>query len=300
MKRFYLTIIIVANALTIQAQQDVTVSGSIQSDMLLSTQNKDDATSNDDFMTNTYADVLLQSQYVDAGTRFEYMEHPLPGFENDFKGWGVPHFWVKGKFNKVELTAGTFYEQFGSGFILRSYEERSLGIDNSLLGGRIVVKPMNGLTLKVLSGKQRHYWKWDGGLVSGADAEVSLDEWVPSLQQHDTRLSLGASWVNKYEKDEDIFVDPTHRLNLPKFVNAWESCSHALRLLLQEGIERPAPGQAQRQHVVPQSAQSFGHFDVHQSPACLHPRPHLRSCRSLSLCHTVGRGRMGLSGRDWL
>ena len=104
MKRFYLTIIIVANALTIQAQQDVTVSGSIQSDMLLSTQNKDDATSNDDFMTNTYADVLLQSQYVDAGTRFEYMEHPLPGFENDFKGWGVPHFWVKGKFNKVELT----------------------------------------------------------------------------------------------------------------------------------------------------------------------------------------------------
>ena len=130
-------------------QQDVTVSGSIQSDMLLSTQNKDDATSSDDFMTNTYADVLLQSQYVDAGTRFEYMEHPLPGFEKDFKGWGVPHFWVKGKLNKVELTAGTFYEQFGSGFILRTYEERSLGIDNSLRGGRLVVRPVKGVQLNV-------------------------------------------------------------------------------------------------------------------------------------------------------
>lgn len=222
MKRSFFTIILATSVLTIHAQQDITVSGSIQSDMLLSTQDKDEATTSDDFMTNTYADVLLQSQYVDAGTRFEYMEHPLPGFEKDFKGWGVPHFWVKGKLNKVELTAGTFYEQFGSGFILRSYEERSLGIDNSFLGGRIAVKPANGITIKALSGKQRHYWKWDGGLVSGADAEVSLDEWFTHLQQHDTRLSLGASWVNKYEKDEDIFVDPTHRLNLPKYVNAWD------------------------------------------------------------------------------
>ena len=209
--------------LTAQGQQDVTVSGSVQSDMLLSTQNEENKQNESgDFMTNTYLDVLLQSRHIDAGARMEYMEHPLPGFENDFKGWGLPHFWVKGQFDKVELTAGTFYEQFGSGFILRSYEERSLGIDNSLLGGRLVIKPMNGITLKALSGKQRHYWKWDGGLVSGADAEVSLDEWIPSLQQHDTRLSLGASWVNKYEKDEDIFVDPTHRLNLPKYVNAWD------------------------------------------------------------------------------
>ena len=210
-------------SMTAQEQQGVTLSGSVQSDILVpQNDERTGAEKTGDLLTNTYVDLLLQSRYVDAGIRMEYMEHPLPGFENDFKGWGVPHFWVKGKFNKVELTAGTFYEQFGSGFILRSYEERSLGIDNSLLGGRIVVKPMNGLTLKVLSGKQRHYWKWDGGLVSGADAEVSLDEWVPSLQQHDTRLSLGASWVNKYEKDEDIFVDPTHRLNLPKFVNAWD------------------------------------------------------------------------------
>ena len=223
MKRLLLSFITVCcSVISYGQQQDVTVSGSIQSDMLLSTQNKADVSNHDDFMTNTYADVLLHSQYIDAGTRMEYMEHPLPGFENDFKGWGVPHFWVKGKLNKVELTAGTFYEQFGSGFILRSYEERSLGIDNSLLGGRIVLKPMNGVTLKALSGKQRHYWKWDGGLVSGADAEVNLEEWFSGLQQHDTHLSLGASWVNKYEKDEDIFVDPTHRLNLPKYVNAWD------------------------------------------------------------------------------
>ena len=206
-----------------EEQKGVTLSGSVQSDMLIPQSDKDiGATKTDDFVTNTYVDLLLQSKHVDAGARLEYLEHPLPGFENDFKGWGVPHFWVKGKLGCAELTAGTFYEQFGSGFVLRTYEERSLGIDNSLLGGRLVLKPMKGMTLKVLSGKQRRYWSWNGGLVSGADAEVSLDEWIPSMQQHDTRLSLGASWVNKYEKDEDIFADPTHRYNLPRYVNAWD------------------------------------------------------------------------------
>ena len=202
----------------------LTFSGSIQSDMLVP--QKDKATGAEktgDFLTNTYADLLLQSKYVDAGVRLEFMEYPLPGFNDEgFDGWGVPHFWVKGRVGKFELTGGTFYEQFGSGFILRAYEERSLGIDNSLLGGRVQVKPFKGITLKALSGVQRHYWKWNKSLVSGADAEIHLDEWIPRMQQLDTRLMMGFSWVNKYEAKEDIYADPTHRYNFPKFVNAWD------------------------------------------------------------------------------
>ena len=145
------------------AQSDkLSVTGNVQSDMLVP---QNDATigaeKEEAFQTNTYASVQLASKYADAGLRFEYLQHPLPGFENDFKGWGLPYFFAKGKLKWAELTAGTFYEQFGSGFILRTYEERSLGIDNSLLGGRLVVKPFNGVTLKALSGCQRNYWKWN-------------------------------------------------------------------------------------------------------------------------------------------
>ena len=207
-------------------KQDITLSGSIQSDIQIPQSDKEiGAEKTGDFLTNTYADLLLQSRYVDAGVRLEYMEHPLPGFENDFKGWGVPNFWVKGKLGKVELTAGTFYEQFGSGFILRTYEERSLGIDNSLLGARMVVKPVEGLTLKALSGKQRRYWNWNKSLISGVDAEINLDEFIPAMQQHDTRLMVGASWVNKYEsKDEKINfpTSTTYFVNFPRYVNAWD------------------------------------------------------------------------------
>ena len=114
--RLWLVIIGLCCGLSIPAQEQngVTLSGSVQSDILLpQNDDKTGAQKTEDLLTNTYLDLMLQSRYVDAGVRLEYLEHPLPGFENDFKGWGVPHFWVKGHLGCAELTAGTFYEQFG-------------------------------------------------------------------------------------------------------------------------------------------------------------------------------------------
>ena len=210
-------------ALPAQEADKARLSGSIQSDILLpQSDSKTGAEKTDDLLTNTYVELQLDHKYVEAGLRLEYLEHPLPGFENDFKGWGVPHFFIKGKLKGAELTAGTFYEQFGSGFILRTYEERSLGIDNALLGGRLVARPTAGVAIKALTGRQRNYWQWNKSWVTGADVELNLDEWLSGLRQKDIRLMVGASWVNKYEKQEDIMPDPTHRLNLPKYVNSWD------------------------------------------------------------------------------
>jgi hypothetical protein len=226
--RLHILLLAVLMPCLIHAQDDnrkVVVSGSIQSDVLFPEEDTSIGAYKDDdkAKTNTYVDLKAQSQYVDAGARFEYLDHPLPGYENDFKGWGIRHYYLKGKLKNAELTLGSFYEQFGSGFILRTYEERALGIDNSLLGGRLVVRPVKGMTLKALSGVQRRYWHYNDALVSGADAEVNIDEWLPSLSEHDTRLMIGASWVNKKEDDgEVIFADPTHQLRLPEFVNAWD------------------------------------------------------------------------------
>ncbi len=206
-----------------QSARKITLSGSVQSDNLIPTGKQDDG-SNEDFRSNTYIDLNAGSKYVDAGLRFEYLDHPLPGFENDFKGWGVPYYYIKGKLKNVELTLGTFYEQFGSGFILRTYEERSLGIDNSLLGGRIVATPFKGVRLKALSGEQRRYWAHNDSWITGADAELNLDEWFKGLSDHGTRLMIGGSWVNNHEKASHnaIFADPTHQLVLPENVNAWD------------------------------------------------------------------------------
>ena len=206
------------------ASAQITLSGSIQSDMLVPETDDDiGARKTEDFQTNTYVNLHLDHRLFEAGARLEYLEHPLPGFDDSgFDGWGVPHFYVKGKADWGELTAGTFYEQFGSGFILRTYEERTLGIDNALLGGRLVLKPARGVTVKALGGRQRRYWEWNHSFVSGADAEVNIDAWSPAMQLKGVRMALGASWVNKYEQSEDIMADATHRLNLPEYVNAWD------------------------------------------------------------------------------
>lgn len=230
MRKIILTFTIISlslsTAIAQEEQKGVTLSGSIQSDVLLPQDDeKIGAKKTDDFLTNTYIDLQLLSKHIDAGARLEYLEHPLPGFENDFKGWGLPNFWVKGKLGSNELTLGTFYEQFGSGFILRTYEERSLGIDNSLLGGRLVLKPTPGVVLKALSGRQRRYWDWNRALISGADAELSIDEWIPAMQTKGVHLMLGGSWVNKYENPSDkekVYADYTHYIRYPKYVNSWD------------------------------------------------------------------------------
>lgn len=209
------------------AFSQVTVSGSIQSDILIPEDDEKIGTehSKDKVLTNTYVDLNLGSKYVDAGARFEFLKYPLPGYEPDFKGWGVPHFYVKGHYKNVELTVGDYYEQFGSGFILRTYEERSLGIDNALRGARLSYKPVNGVSIKALTGKQRRYWHHNDALVSGVDVEVGLDQFIKSLENHDTHITIGGSWVNKHEDADDdaIFVDATHKLNLPEYVNAWDA-----------------------------------------------------------------------------
>lgn len=210
----------------------ITVSGSIQSDILIPQDDDKIGTeeTNDWALTNTYADVSVMSKHIDGGARFEFLKHPLPGFEKDFKGWGVPNIYLKAHFKNWNLTLGNFYEQFGSGFILRTYEERSLGVDNSLLGGRLVINPLPGVAIKALSGKQRHYWSYNDAWVSGGDVEFGLDQWFKTMSEHGTYLTLGASWVNKYESDEDIMTDATHKLNLPTYVNAFD-----VRANLQKG-----------------------------------------------------------------
>ncbi len=241
MKRIALLIFNFSFLIATQSVAQVSVTGSVQSDMLLP--NKDVETGfvkgsptgyEDNFMTNTYADVTLQSKYVDAGVRFEFTQFPLPGYNdmaNDFKGWGIPNVYVKGKLKNLEITGGSFYEQFGSGFILRTYEERSLGIDNSLLGGRVVYTPYKGIRLKALAGVQRTYWKLEKNAITGADVELDIDEWSKSMQERGLRFGLGASWVNKHEDaDQIVMADATHRYNFPAFVNAFDA-----RVRLQQG-----------------------------------------------------------------
>ena len=211
-----------------QKSDQVVVHGSIQSDILLPQEDNKIGTGTykDDVLTNTYADLSVAYKQFEVGGRFEFLEHPLPGFENDFKGWGVPHFYAK--YNpcaELEVTLGDFYDQFGSGFIFRSYEERSLGIDNSVRGVRIAATPLKGVRFKFIEGVQRRYWDWDtDSWITGTDLEVNLDQYSQKMRDNNITWMVGGSYVLlNYDKDKQILVPGTnYELNMPSNVHAFD------------------------------------------------------------------------------
>lgn len=224
------------------------LSGSVQSDWLVAENDEAIGANKDDYrgtlLGNTYINLNFDSKYVTAGVRFETMEKPLPGYENladtkPFYGTGLPYFQVTASNHKwIEATAGTFYEQFGSGFVLRAYEERTIGIDNSILGGRVVLTPYKGIRLKMLGGIQRYHFSWnDDNPVFGADLELELSQWSKALTEKGHVLTFGVSGVTRYDDEtkrnfrtfyfnpnesQPILNSQTITLNLPKQVSAMD------------------------------------------------------------------------------
>lgn len=173
-------------------------------------------------LMNARADILYTNGDFSAGMRFEMYQNPLLGFDARYKGQGLANYFVSYNGEKLSVTAGNFYEQFGSGMILRAYEDRYLGLDNSLFGLNVQYRPNAGVTLKAVAGKQRVFWDYGEGLVRGVDGEVDLGSVIKPLGETKFRATLGAGFVSKYEEDETVpsAANPEMRLNLPLNVGA--------------------------------------------------------------------------------
>lgn len=148
-----------------------------------------------------------------AGVRFESYEKALLGIDQGFNDGGgrsgIPYKFASYLDDNMEITLGNFYEQFGNGLTLRVFEDRNLGLDNSLEGFRVRYAPMKGVYLKGLFGKQRFYWSLGPGIVRGGDAEFAIHELWEPLSSSGWMITAGGSFVSRYQEDQD----PT--LNLP-------------------------------------------------------------------------------------
>lgn len=172
-------------------------------------------------LMNAFANVLYTQGNFNAGIRFESYINPILGYDKRYKGTGVPYWFASWEKESFGITVGHFYEQFGSGMTLRSYEERNLGYDNAIKGARIVFKPYQGIVLKGLIGTQRFFWEQGPGIVRGLDGEFALNDIFNNTSENMPRLTLGGSFVSKYEPDADILVNGNEILILPENVAAF-------------------------------------------------------------------------------
>ncbi|MFC2104185.1 DUF6029 family protein [Bacteroidota bacterium] len=164
---------------------------------------------------NSYANFTFIKGGFTAGLRYEGYMDALLGYDYEYNGVGVPYRYITYQNEDLEVTVGSFYEQFGSGLIFRSYEDKSLGYDNAMDGIKLKYNPHKGIYLKGFTGKQRSYFDQGPGIVRGIDGEFFINDIFRSLNEFKSQFIVGGSFVSKFQKDEDP------RFHLPENVGAF-------------------------------------------------------------------------------
>jgi len=168
---------------------------------------------------NSFANINYRNSFFKAGVRFESYLPVLLGYPQRFKGSGLGYRYAGYSSKSLEVTVGNFYDQFGSGMVFRSFEERQLGIDNAMDGVHLKYRPYKGIELTGLIGKQRFEFDSrlvDGqGIVRGINGEVDFRSLFPVLDSIGLQITAGGSFVSKFQKDQNT------QLVLPENVAAY-------------------------------------------------------------------------------
>lgn len=147
--------------------------------------------------SNNYLQLNYKYKNWNAGFQAEsYEDKALLNFNPEYDKTNIGTFFAQYKGKKIDITAGHFYEQFGSGLIYRSWEDRTLGLNNALRGGRIIYKPTNYLTFKGIYGQQRSGFDVSNGTIFGFDSEIGISDLI---KFETTTLNLGFSYIGRDE-----------------------------------------------------------------------------------------------------
>lgn len=158
------------------------------------------------FRSNNFLLINYQYEKFSAGVQIEaYENNALLNYYPGLNGTDLATYFVNYKNNSVDVTLGYFYEQFGSGLILRAWEDRALGINSALRGAKIVYKPTDDLRLTALAGQQRSGFKVSNGRIFGFDLDYDLSN---LLKFEESSLGFGSSYVGRYEKIDEVIVEP--------------------------------------------------------------------------------------------
>lgn len=170
-----------------------------------------------------FANLIYNRGNFSAGIRFETYTPALLGYpaspDLPWTGTGIGYRFARYRHKMFDITVGNIYEQFGTGMVLRFFEERGLGVDNALDGFRLKITPHRSVEITGLYGRQRQHFdngftKGDG-IVRGLNVDLDVMALWDSAGTAKTRLFVGGSLVSKYQEDKNPLY------NLPENVAAF-------------------------------------------------------------------------------
>lgn len=199
MKYLLLSIAILSSGLTL-AQDNGYFFGGLESNSqwLLDDDGINFVTPEDQFRANNYVQLNYSLGKFTAGVQYEaYLPSALLGYSPVYDGGNnIGTYYLNFKNETLDITGGYFYEQFGSGLIMRSWEDRQLGINNALKGLRVKWQATKDVSVTGVYGQQRNGFDVSEGVIQGIDANVDLSS---ALQIDKVDLKLGASYVGRYQ-----------------------------------------------------------------------------------------------------
>ena len=148
------------------------------------------------FASNSYLNIKynLNNKWVFDLQTESYIPKQLQNYSDLLEDTFISTFSIDYNTTNFNFTLGTLYEQFGSGILLRTWEDRELGINNSLWGIRSSYNKGN-LSFVLLGGYQKKANTISEGKVFGFDSEfVAYDD-----KNSFRNLILGLSYLGRLE-----------------------------------------------------------------------------------------------------
>ncbi len=150
----------------------------------------------DRFGSNNYLKLDYYHGRFAAGVQAEGYLPVLQGYPTNLTKAGLSNFYASWVDKSFSVTAGTFYDQFGSGLLFRSYEDRTLGMNSALLGARVTYNYKDILALKAIWGMPRLGMEFSNTQARGADLSFAISSLAGWKQ---TVLAVEGSVLNRYE-----------------------------------------------------------------------------------------------------
>ena len=121
---------------------------------------------------DTWLNLIYASDGFEVGVRFDLFSNSnLKDPQGSYNGQGIGRFYLYKKIDKLSITGGYIYDQFGVGTIFRAYEERPLFIDNAMLGVQLEYELTPDWKVKVFGGKQKRQFDLYSGNIKGGSIE---------------------------------------------------------------------------------------------------------------------------------
>jgi len=162
---------------------------------------------NELFGSEVWLNLNYRQSGYDLRVRFDaFSNSNLLNPNDSYTAEGIGNWYIGKQLDKLGISVGYIYDQFGSGIIYRSFEQRPQLIDNALVGARLTYRLSENWEAKALVGRQKFLFGRNNAEIKGVSLEGFIDL---GKEKRLFSVAPGVAYVNRTldEESVDALVD---------------------------------------------------------------------------------------------